>query len=75
MLTIRQEGGLSGFAKISESDHDTFGAGHASTALSAGLGVVLAEIFKVKIIQLFLLLEMRLCLVECHLKQSTMLII
>lgn len=38
MFTIRQDGGLSGFSKISESPHDAFGAGHASTALSASLG-------------------------------------
>ena len=43
MYTIRQEDGLSGFAKISESDHDIFGAGHASTALSAGLGLACAR--------------------------------
>ena len=39
IFTIRQEHGLSGFANIFESEHDTFGAGHASTALSAGLGI------------------------------------
>lgn len=43
IMTIRQLGGLSGFAKISESDHDQFGAGHASTALSAGLGMAAAR--------------------------------
>lgn len=43
MLTIRQFGGLSGFAKITESDHDIFGAGHASTALSAAMGVAHAR--------------------------------
>ena len=31
METIRQEGGLSGFLKRSESPYDTFGAGHAAT--------------------------------------------
>src|SRR5580698_7957774 len=36
--TIRQDGGLSGFTKISESPYDTFGAGHSSTSVSAGLG-------------------------------------
>ena len=46
MYTIRQKGGLSGFAKIAESDHDTFGAGHASTALSAALGVAAARDLK-----------------------------
>ncbi len=39
MFTIRKENGLSGFANIFESEHDAFGAGHASTALSAGLGL------------------------------------
>ena len=37
--TIRQKGGLSGFLKREESDYDAFGAGHASTALSAALGM------------------------------------
>src|SRR3954462_2561085 len=37
--TIRQEGGLSGFTKITESPYDAFGAGHSSTAVSAGLGL------------------------------------
>lgn len=36
--TIRQEGGLSGFTKRSESEYDPFGAAHASTSISAGLG-------------------------------------
>jgi 1-deoxy-D-xylulose-5-phosphate synthase len=36
--TIRQYGGLSGFLKRSESEHDHFGAGHASTSISAALG-------------------------------------
>lgn len=41
--TIRQFGGLSGFMKRSESPHDAFGAGHAGTALSAGLGMAAAR--------------------------------
>ncbi len=41
--TIRQKGGLSGFLKIYESAYDTFGAGHASTALSAALGMAMAR--------------------------------
>ncbi|MDP2360936.1 MAG: 1-deoxy-D-xylulose-5-phosphate synthase [bacterium] len=36
--TIRQYRGLSGFLKRSESEHDQFGAGHASTSISAALG-------------------------------------
>jgi len=41
--TLRQEGGLSGFTRRSESPHDPFGAGHASTAVSAALGMALAR--------------------------------
>jgi 1-deoxy-D-xylulose-5-phosphate synthase len=41
--TIRQYNGLSGFLKRSESEYDTFGAGHASTAISAALGMVAAR--------------------------------
>ena len=35
---LRIPGGLSGFTKIEESEHDAFGAGHSSTSLSAALG-------------------------------------
>ncbi len=41
--SIRQFGGLSGFCKRSESEHDAYGAGHAGTALSAGLGMAAAR--------------------------------
>ncbi len=41
--TIRQFHGLSGFMKRSESAHDAYGAGHAGTALSAGLGMAAAR--------------------------------
>lgn len=41
--TLRQEGGLSGFTRRSESPHDAFGAGHASTAVAAALGIALAR--------------------------------
>lgn len=41
--TIRQKGGLSGFPKRAESEYDQFGVGHASTALSAALGVAIAR--------------------------------
>jgi 1-deoxy-D-xylulose-5-phosphate synthase len=41
--TIRQYGGLSGFLKRTESEHDHFGAGHASTSISAGLGLAAAR--------------------------------
>ncbi len=39
MHTLRQEGGLSGFTRRSESEYDPFGAGHSSTSISAGLGM------------------------------------
>ncbi|MEF3281023.1 MAG: 1-deoxy-D-xylulose-5-phosphate synthase [Elusimicrobiota bacterium] len=41
--TIRKMGGISGFLKRSESEHDVFGAGHASTALSAACGIASAR--------------------------------
>ncbi|MCP4570133.1 MAG: 1-deoxy-D-xylulose-5-phosphate synthase [FCB group bacterium] len=41
--TMRQYGGLSGFTKRSESDADPFGAGHASTSISAALGLAEAR--------------------------------
>src|SRR5215208_2373345 len=37
--TLRQGGGLSGFTKRAESKYDPFGAAHASTSISAGLGM------------------------------------
>jgi len=46
MLTIRQEGGISGFTKRSESKFDPFGAGHSSTSISAALGFALARDIK-----------------------------
>ena len=41
--TLREKGGLSGFPKRSESDCDVFDSGHASTSISAGLGMVTAR--------------------------------
>src|SRR5687768_13316856 len=41
--TIRQKDGLSPFLKRSESPYDVFGAGHASTSISAALGVAAAR--------------------------------
>jgi 1-deoxy-D-xylulose-5-phosphate synthase len=41
--TIKQPGGLSGFLRRDESEYDTFGAGHASTSLSAALGMAVAR--------------------------------
>jgi 1-deoxy-D-xylulose-5-phosphate synthase len=39
METLRQEGGVSGFLKRTESEYDAFGAGHAATSISAALGI------------------------------------
>ena len=44
--TIRQYGGISGFTKIAESPYDAFGVGHASTAISAALGMAYARDFR-----------------------------
>lgn len=44
--TNRQFGGISGFPKISESEYDTFGVGHASTSISAALGMAVAARMK-----------------------------
>ncbi len=44
--TNRQLGGISGFPKRSESDFDAFGVGHASTSISAALGMAIASKLK-----------------------------
>jgi len=44
--TNRQFGGLSGFPKRSESNYDAFGVGHASTSISAALGMAIASKLK-----------------------------
>ena len=44
--SLRQEGGISGFLKRDESEYDTFGAGHAATAISAALGMAAARDIK-----------------------------
>ena len=44
--TIRQYGGLSGFLAREESEHDCFGAGHASTSISAAYGMAVARDLK-----------------------------
>ena len=44
--TLRQEGGLSGFTKRSESEFDPFGTAHSSTSISAGLGMAVARNLK-----------------------------
>src|SRR5258707_2537335 len=41
--TLRQGGGLSGFTKRAESEYDPFGAAHAATSISAGLGMAVAR--------------------------------
>jgi 1-deoxy-D-xylulose-5-phosphate synthase len=43
METLRQEGGISGFLKRTESEYDVFGAGHAATAISAALGIAVGR--------------------------------
>lgn len=40
--TLRQKGGISGFPNVTESPYDTFGTGHASTSISAALGIARA---------------------------------
>jgi 1-deoxy-D-xylulose-5-phosphate synthase len=44
--TLRQGGGLSGFTRRAESEYDPFGAAHASTSISAGLGMAIARDLK-----------------------------
>ena len=44
--TLRQYKGICGFCNIEESEYDVFGAGHASTAISAALGIAKARDFK-----------------------------
>ena len=46
ITTLRQQGGLSGFTKRSESEFDSFGAGHSSTSISAGFGMAVARDLK-----------------------------
>ncbi|WP_028588990.1 1-deoxy-D-xylulose-5-phosphate synthase [Paenibacillus massiliensis] len=44
--TLRQHGGLCGFVKRNESEHDVWEAGHSSTSLSAAMGMALARDLK-----------------------------
>ncbi len=44
--TLRRAGGLSGFCRRDENEHDCFGAGHASTSISAALGIAEAKRLK-----------------------------
>jgi len=41
--TLRQKNGIAGYLKRCENEFDYFGAGHASTSISAGLGMALAR--------------------------------
>ena len=43
MSTLRQKGGISGFLKMTESEYDSFGAGHSSTSISSALGMAVAR--------------------------------
>src|ERR1044071_2529883 len=44
--TIRMHNGISGFCKREESEYDVFNAGHASTSISAAVGIALARDFR-----------------------------
>ena len=44
--SLRKSGGVAGFPKVSESPHDSFNTGHASTSISAALGILAAEKIK-----------------------------
>ena len=44
--SLRQPGGLSGFTSRKESEHDSFGAGHSSTSVSAALGFAESDLLK-----------------------------
>ncbi|HEV7587946.1 MAG TPA: 1-deoxy-D-xylulose-5-phosphate synthase [Longimicrobium sp.] len=46
MPSIRKKGGLSGFLRRDESEYDVFGAGHAATSISAGVGIAAARDLK-----------------------------
>ncbi len=45
LKSIRQKNGISGFLKRDESEYDVFGAGHATTSISAALGIATARDF------------------------------
>ena len=46
LITIKKDGGISGFPKRSESQYDSFGVGHSSTSISAALGMASANRIK-----------------------------
>ena len=43
MKLLRKFGGISGFPKVEESEHDAYNTGHASTSISAALGMAIAR--------------------------------
>ena len=44
--TLRTKGGISGFTRPTESEHDIFFSGHSATSVSAGLGLAKAKMLK-----------------------------
>ena len=44
--TLRQEGGISGFTRRNESEHDIFSSGHSSTSISSAIGLAKAKSLK-----------------------------
>ena len=48
LKTIRRLNGISGFLKRTESEYDAFGAGHASTSISAALGMAVARDLRIQ---------------------------
>ena len=46
MKLLRKFGGISGFPKVEESEHDAYNTGHASTSISAALGMAIARDIK-----------------------------
>ncbi len=44
--TLRRQGGISGFTRVSESPHDALTTGHSSTSISAGLGMACGKSLK-----------------------------
>jgi 1-deoxy-D-xylulose-5-phosphate synthase len=48
LVTIKKDGGISGFPKRAESKYDTFGVGHSSTSISAALGMATGDRLKNK---------------------------
>ena len=44
--TLRQEGGISGFSRRNESEHDIFSSGHSSTSISSAIGLAQAKALK-----------------------------